>query len=238
MIGRHAAGDVVAREAVGDRPAVEQDLGLARAARRAEDQEDLLGAELRLDRRRSGSRRPRPADLPVAREGEPFGGSAQRRAGARSSAAPGADRARWPSHRRAERPGRSRACVTPGRARLGLGSGGARAELVLARLASRRADRLLGLVVRRPRRSGRSGPGPRRRSGTWRASTGCRRRSRCPVVVLDDRVLEAVLLDRVGDVAGVPLERRTRASARRRWSGRRRGTRRPRPSGRASVGCS
>ena len=47
------------------------------------------------------------------------------------------------------------------------------------RLAQQGADRLLGLSRTRPRRSGRSGPGPRRRSGTSRASTGCRRRPRC-----------------------------------------------------------
>ena len=100
-----------------------------------------------------------------------------------------------------------------------------RAERAVAGLGQQRADRPLGLLVgalaevhvadlavrvdqvlRRPVLVRERVPGPE-------------------LVVLDHRVVDPVLVDRVGDVGGAPSRTRTRASARRRRSARRRGTR-------------
>ena len=145
-------------------------------------------------------------DVPLAAVGELVELQRRRVDRRRSRATPAAGPR--PSPRRGRSRGRSRACPAAGRSAPPRPRGRAsRAELGVAGLGQQRADRLLGLLVgalaevdvadlavgvdqvlRRPVLVRERGPG-------------------AELVVLDHRVVDPVLVDRVGDVAGVLLER-------------------------------
>ncbi len=181
--------DVLARERVRNRAAVERHPHRLWTLARAHDQEHAASLEAEREARIAPGGRGVAADPPAAGICQVIGRQPGRGDRRRTAALPGRMRP-------------VREALGPAGAQVGLGGGDGGIRCLGAGLrttaqAPHSQPRPAGCGSparsprRRPRRSARTAPARGRRSGTWPASTGCRTRSKWQLVVLGDRVGQA-----------------------------------------------